>query len=374
MQRIKHYDMHEQSILIVDDEITNLEIIVQILDKSEEEYKIYRANNVELAYSIAIKKVPNLVITDWEMPEKTGIELIKMLKNNPLTQEIPVIMCSGVMTSSKNLKTALEAGAVDYIRKPIDEIELIARIKSMLKLSDSYQEIKKLNNTKDTIFTIIAHDLRTPVANTYSMIDLLLSGEVDPQGFNIFLQNAKKHIGATYNLLENLLSWANMQRGNLAFMPENINITEIIGENLTILSENANLKNIKLIFSPHQFIQTAFADKNMIMTVIRNLISNSIKFTNNNGTIKIVTKPADIYLIVSIEDNGVGMSEEMINKIMTNHEHITTYGTMNEKGSGLGLQLCREFVLKNKGDIWVKSIEGKGTTFNFTVPLQKIEG
>ena len=130
-------------ILIVDDEIEYLQLIFDIIRKSGEEYKILRALDANLALTIAEKSLPDIIITDWEMPEINGIELIKKLKENHKTKHIPVIMCTGVMTNSQNLKIAFEAGAVDFIRKPIDEIELLSRIKSMILLINSLHEIEK---------------------------------------------------------------------------------------------------------------------------------------------------------------------------------------------------------------------------------------
>lgn len=130
-------------ILIVDDQPDNLDVIVRFIEEDNSPYELLQALNAEIALRIVEAELPDLIITDWEMPGMNGIELIKQLKNNKTTSDIPVIMCTGVMTSSENLQTALNAGAVDYIRKPIDKIELIARIKSMLQLADSIKKQKK---------------------------------------------------------------------------------------------------------------------------------------------------------------------------------------------------------------------------------------
>jgi DNA-binding response OmpR family regulator/DNA-binding CsgD family transcriptional regulator len=133
-------------ILIVDDAIDNLQVIVQYLEASDFDCEILQALNAKVAFNIAEKELPDLVITDWDMPVINGIEFIQMLEENEATKNITVIMCTGVMTTSQNLKTALEAGAVDYIRKPIDEIELLARVRSTLELHNSHKEILDLKN------------------------------------------------------------------------------------------------------------------------------------------------------------------------------------------------------------------------------------
>jgi DNA-binding response OmpR family regulator len=141
---------YKHAILIVDDDPGHIQIIINYLEAAEEAYKIYQALDAVKALSIARLKQPDLIITDWDMPEMSGIELIRQLKDDETTNGILVIMATGVMTSSENLKTALDAGAMDFIQKPIDKVELIARIKSMLVLSDSFKEITTLNKQLQT--------------------------------------------------------------------------------------------------------------------------------------------------------------------------------------------------------------------------------
>lgn len=135
-----------EKILIVDDDVDNLGIIVRYIEEAGTDYEILQALNAKLAMTIAQNELPNLIITDWEMPVIDGIALVKMLKEDHTTKNIPIVMCTGAMTSSEHLRTALEAGAIDYIRKPIDKIELLARVRSMLALSSSHQEILDLKN------------------------------------------------------------------------------------------------------------------------------------------------------------------------------------------------------------------------------------
>ena len=138
--------MKKYSILIIDDEVEVIRTILDILEKENPNYTFYKTAEPKLALRIAESRQPDLIVTDWDMPEMSGIELIKKLKNNTKTSEIPVIMLTGIMTRPENLKTALEAGAIDYIRKPVDEIELTARIKSMLVLADSHKELVSLKD------------------------------------------------------------------------------------------------------------------------------------------------------------------------------------------------------------------------------------
>ncbi len=142
--------MQIPKILIVDDELAHLETIVDIIEEAGKEYRVFQAFEGKTALKIAEKEIPDLIITDWEMPEMSGIDLIKRLKDNALTRDIPVIMCTGAMTTSENLKIALEAGAIDYVRKPVDAIELIARTRSVLKITEYQKEMIEQKNRELT--------------------------------------------------------------------------------------------------------------------------------------------------------------------------------------------------------------------------------
>ncbi len=174
-RKAKHSDMTKNTILIVDDEPSFLETMVEIIENAGEPYKIFQALSAEVAYDIACKRLPDLIITDWEMPFMSGLELIDKLKSNPNTKTIPVIMCTGIMTSSRNLMTALEIGAVDYIRKPIDPLELISRIRSMLLLHESFKEIQHrkealLNKENEFLEYKIECQTKELTANTLNSI------------------------------------------------------------------------------------------------------------------------------------------------------------------------------------------------------------
>lgn len=241
-------------------------------------------------------------------------------------------------------------------------------------LIDSEQKFRELNATKDKFFSIIAHDLKNPFNDLMGFTQLLALNieKYDTskiiQFANIIHQSSK----LAHNLLENLLDWSRSQTGVLKFNPEKIIINRLIEENIELLESTAQNKNIKIYYELDKDI-FAFADKNMLNTILRNLISNAIKYTKLGGHINISSYCDHKICEISISDSGIGINEQNIGKIFKIDESFSTPGTERERGTGLGLILCKEFVEKNKGEIWVKSEPDKGSTFTFTLPLPEPE-
>lgn len=237
------------------------------------------------------------------------------------------------------------------------------------KLKDSELNLRELNATKDKLFSIIAHDLKNPFNALMGFSDLL------DRNYNFLTEEERKeYIGVIsdstqnlYKLLDNLLQWTRTQTGAITYVPESFKLFPLIKQEVDILTPNSDKKKIgiKLKISEEQF---AFADKNSISTVIRNLVSNAIKFTSNGGSIEIAAKNIDNSVEISVSDSGIGIKGDDIDKIFMLDGSFTTKGTANESGTGLGLLLCKEFVEKNNGKIWVDSKKGKGSTFYFTIP------
>ena len=171
-----------------------------------------------------------------------------------------------------------------------------------------------------------------------------------------------------FKLLENLLEWSRMKSGRITFDPRNLSLNEVVGESMRLLTNQAGFKNIKILSTISNRL-IVFADKDMLSLIIRNLVSNSIKFTNSGGEVKIdATDPGDGFIKVSITDSGIGMSEEMVDKLFRIDRRVSRSGTAGEPSSGLGLLLCHEFVEKHGGTISVDSKENIGTSFSFTLP------
>jgi two-component system sensor histidine kinase/response regulator len=361
-------------LLVADDQPENLKAVKDILNQDQEEYTFITVPNGKVLLDIAIKKIPDLIITDWEMPEMNGLEAIRLLKENEITKDIPVIMYTGIMISKEHLQIALEAGAVDFIRKPLDPTELIARSKSMLQLSASFRQIKaqkeeleKLNAVKDRLISIISHDVRSPLNGLKSILSLIRLNALSQEELEDITTKVSNHIEQVSHFLNNLLRWAKSQFDNAEVSSENLSIKKIVDEAIDISSFIVQKKKIKVSTEVSTTLMV-HADQEMIKIVIRNLLSNALKFCEEDAKIYIKASIESKMVQISVEDTGVGISAEKL-PLLFEVAHLSTVGTNQEIGTGLGLTLCKEFVEKNGGKIWVESNLGKGSRFYFTVPL-----
>ncbi|RXQ95936.1 sensor histidine kinase [Ancylomarina salipaludis] len=240
------------------------------------------------------------------------------------------------------------------------------------KLTESEQNLKELNATKDTFFKIISHDLKNPFTSLMSISQAIDENyeAIDNEEKKMGIKKINEGINHIYALLENLLTWSRSQTGKIKYDPQICNLSDLIKENIALYMVSANKKNINIDCDlPDE--PKAFADKEMISTVIRNLINNAVKFTKLNSTIHIILKSQDSNYKVEITDQGEGISEENINKLFRIDKKYKTTGSSGEKGTGLGLLLCKEFIEINKGTIGVKSTLGEGSCFYFTLPKAK---
>ena len=237
------------------------------------------------------------------------------------------------------------------------------------ELKTTNKKLKELNATKDKFFSIIAHDLKSPFNSILGFSNLLLENhlqynEIEREKYIKIIDNSAKE---AYKLLDNLLNWARVQTKGFIFNPKEQSLDKIFIEVIKLNKNNAEMKNIKLSYSLSKDINI-YADYAMIEIILRNLISNAIKFTHKNGEVKINAEQDNDNVIISVSDTGVGMTQEKVQKIFDITEKTTTAGTENEKGTGLGLILCKEFVEKHGGKIWVESEIEKGSKFIFSIP------
>ncbi len=231
-------------------------------------------------------------------------------------------------------------------------------------------DLKEANATKDKFFSIVAHDLKNPFSSLLVLSQLLLDDydTLSNEERKQFIEQINSAAENTYSLLQNLLEWARTQSGKTFINKEEIKLDKILAEAISVLKPIAKNKKISLRsnIAPDSI---AWADKNMISTVMLNLISNAVKFTNQNGSIDISSNLSNNHVEIQIADNGVGISKENMDKLFKPDIKFHTVGTEKEKGTGLGLILCKEFIEKNDGEIWVESTEGKGSNFYFSLPV-----
>lgn len=363
-------------VLVVDDNPQNLKVLGNTL--RENGLRVAIAKNGAGALALVKKNPPDLILLDVMMPEMDGFEVCKRLKQQAATKEIPVIFLTAKI-EKEDIIEGLEVGAVDYVTKPFNIKELMARVHTHLELKAARdtiflqkEELKQANAAKDKFFSIISHDLGNLFNTLIGFSSLLvtqnkqLSALQKEDSIQRLLRVSQKG----YSLLRNLLEWSRSQTGTIASKPATLNLKEIAAENIELLSSNAKAKSIKL-FSSVSDTNTVFADKNMLDTVIRNLLSNAIKFTSANGQVEIASKEKDSEINILISDTGVGIKPEDIDKLFRIDVSHTTIGTGEEKGTGLGLILCKDFVEKNGGTLWVESEIGKGSRFCIRLPSRE---
>nr|NQU90152.1 hybrid sensor histidine kinase/response regulator [Bacteroidota bacterium] len=354
-------------ILIVDDIPTNIQVLGSVLRKAG--YEVAFTDNGADAIVKAISNKYDLILLDIMMPQMDGFEVCKILKSHKESEDIPIVFLTA-KTDSESLVKGFELGAVDYLTKPFKSPELLARVKTHIALKYTTEELSKSNAMKDKLFSIIAHDLRGPVGNFGSALQVLIENieHFDKDTLAETLVELKKSAYGAYDLLQNLLKWATTQNNTIEFSPSPLNLKMIIIENIDLLSNTAKQKNI--IFNTHiKEDILVFADDNMVKTILRNLFSNSIKFSHNNNRVDVFAEKKGRFAEIIVKDQGVGIKKENLSRIFNFHEYFTTYGTANEKGTGLGLNLCKDFVERNKGEIWIESAEEIGTKIIFTLPL-----
>ncbi len=356
----------KKSILIVDDISKNLQLVGNLL--KTEGYKVYIAQSGKAVLKNINKTTYDLILLDVMMPEMDGFEVCIELKKNKKSKNTPIIFLTA-KDDAESVTRGFDLGGVDYITKPFNSKELLSRVKTHITIQNQKTKLIELNATKDKLFSIIGHDLRGPIGGLKTFIELLTSNYdlSDTQRLKKTLESMQIAANSTFELLENLLSWASSQKNEIIFAPEKTKLKELIQHLIDLFYKLTENKGISIIDNTVEDMHV-YADKNMLMTILRNLISNAIKFTPHEKNIYISAEKNENENIITIKDEGVGIKEENRSKLFKKNDYFTSSGTDNEKGSGLGLILCKDFIEKHNGKIWIESEIGKGSEFNFTLP------
>lgn len=368
----------DYKILIVDDVTSNVLLLKILL--TNEKFQICTASNGHQCVEVARSEHPDLILLDVMMPELNGFDTAVILKKDPLTADIPIIFLTA-LNSPSDLVHGFQVGAHDFLTKPFNKEELIMRVMHQISLVaakryiiEQNEKLKRIISNRDKMYSVIAHDLRSPMASIRMVLNLCVNVVTpDMVGEEIFglLDKANRESEETHDLLDNLLKWTKSQTGRLEMAYQNLELDDIVPGVVDIFTMIAEMKKIKLQYIPSEEHLKVRADNDMMKTVVRNFISNAIKFTPEGKGIEVYYKKSGEFAKISIRDHGVGIAPERIDTLF--HKGETTYGTGGEEGSGLGLQLCADFARKNGGDVMVESTLGEGSTFSFLVPLLKEE-
>ncbi len=329
----------------------------------------------EIIHAVKLKQPDLLILNVKPSEEQKEYAIIRQMKRHKNTRGISMLFIAAI-TEQTYIPDCLFYDNVDFISKPFRPKELVIRIQHQLSLMEAKkticlqnQKLQKTMESRDKLYSVIAHDLRAPIG-TIKMIAASLENErnqmTDPhilKSFDMIHETTEE----AYNLLENLLRWSRNQNGKTRIYPTTFDLSKAIYHVLALFTAIADSKGIS-VNNHSKANVTVYADEDMIRTVLRNLLSNAIKFSFPGGQIDVGLSEMPDMVMVSVKDNGQGIKKELQSKLLKGNEYISTYGTHNEKGSGLGLILCRDFVKMNKGKLWFSSQENRGTTFYFTVP------
>ena len=392
MSEVRH------SILYIDDEQNNLIVFKNAFFRY---YKIFTALSGREGLKIINKEKIHLVITDQKMPGMTGVEFLEQIvQTHPATIRIILTAYSDI---DFIMRAVNKCGIYRYILKPWDTRELkividnalenyqLSRDKQRLihnleemnrdleqkvkdrtrELDQNNQDLIKINAIKDKLFAIISHDLRQPLLSLGVFLEVLkkLPDNLSQNKWSQFHAKVSTSLQDVTNLLDNLLYWSQAQMGNREIDKRQFKIHEIIEKNIELYRESASQKKIQLLVELLEEDVTVVSDENVLNLVLRNLLNNAIKYTGQNGEIMVILQRENTNLKISVKDTGVGMEANQVNRLFEKEYHGSTPGTLNEKGTGLGLKLCKEFIEQQSGTIGVESEIGKGSSFTFTVPL-----
>ena len=360
-------------VLVVEDHIRTIPLLKAILKK--ENWEIAVAKDGREAIEKVNNIYPDLILMDVMMPELNGFEACKIIKDNPETKDIPVIFLT-VINQMEDIVKGFETGGVDYITKPFNHRELLARVRHHMELKlakdsikeknkeleKSNKELKKLNKLKNNFLKIVSHDIRYPISAIISFSSLLLTKKLgnslnknQKDIIQIIKDTAEKHLTYSRDLLELALQ----EQEELILKFEKVQIKKLIDQSIESNKFFAEKKNVILInnVSKDMIIKV---DGNKIFQVFNNILDNAIKFTPPDGKVEITSTQKNGSSLIKIKDNGTGMTEKKIQELMSDGKIYSTQGTENELGTGLGIKICRKILEAHNGKIFISAKEGDG--------------
>ena len=362
--------MDQPTILVVDDIPENVELLEAYL--IPEKYDVVTAYNGIEALERVKETPPDIVLLDVMMPQMDGFEVCQNLKNDEQTQFVPVVMVTALKERDDKIK-GIEAGADDFLTKPIDKVELLTRIRSLIRvkhlhddLEKSYLELQELQNTKERLTQMIIHDLKNPLTGVKANIEIV--GMEDLGETQECLDAAQRSCDTLFNMIQDLLDISKMEEGKLTLTLETLPLEEIINPAVREVEVAANAEDKTVAIEVAGEGLRFQADRNLIYRTLSNLLVNAVKHTGRGGTITVKAQHIDDHMRIEVVDTGQGIPEDYREKIF---EKFAQVESRQRTGTGLGLTFCKMAIESHSGQIWVESEEGVGSTFVFQVPIKQ---
>ena len=369
----------EPLILVVDDTEDNLDLLEFALKRKP--VRMLRATSGKECLALAAERQPDIILLDIQMPEMDGFETLKRLRADPSTTKIPVVFLTAQRKDAESIAAGLALGAEQYLTKPIDTDELLVRTKMLIELKRAQADLER---TKADFMAMLVHDLRSPLIGVKSVIELLqdsgkgsILGDDQFELLNSAHSSAKKLLG----LISDFLDLSKYEAGTIAFEASATQVEKFIDPVLQQMDIQFKQRNVRIVRDIPANLPDVFVDAMKTEQVIMNLLSNALKFTKGGGVITLEAAPKSEEVIttsgsmhkqfvqVSISDNGVGIAADELPLLFERYKQVSSAKIVKQKGTGLGLVICKRIVEAQGGRISAESEPGKRTTFSFTLPV-----
>ncbi len=372
----------EPTILVVDDTEDNLDLLEFALKRKP--VKMLRATSGMACLAIAKESKPDIVLLDIQMPEMDGFETLKRLRMNPETAKIPVIFLTAQKKDPESIAKGLALGADQYLTKPIDTEELLVRTKMLVSLKRAEAELERM---RADFMAMLVHDLRSPLIGIKNVLELLLESDKSAplsQDYFDLINSAQMSSNRLLELVSDLLDVSKYEAGNIAFEKGSVPVSRFIDPIVKQMEVQFRQRNITLSASYSNGLPNVLADAQKTEQVMMNFLSNALKFTKSGGTITVSAEPItekvhteleDLtrrFVRINISDTGVGIPAEEIGMLFKRYKQTSSARTTKHKGTGLGLVICKLIIEAQGGTVGVQSEPGKGSTFNFTLPVADV--
>ncbi len=353
-------------ILIVDDERANQFLLEGLLKAHN--YHTSIAGDGDECLKLLETERPDLILLDIMMPRVSGIEVLKRIVNSEELNRIPVIMVSA-KTSTSDIKKALEIGAIDYIRKPFEEVDLLARVNAGIRLKNKEDHLRELIAQREDFVRIISHDLRSPFIAISGFAEMLLSDENLNDDQKRSLQQIIDSVEFSQEYFNKLLSWAKLEQQEIELNKKQYNLAKMVLSTLRIQEKKAHKKNIQISIEVDPALEIT-VDEIFFRQVIENLVSNAIKFTPVGGTIQCLSDRKEDSIRLIISDNGIGMPADISPDELFSRAFVPSRrGTNSEKGTGIGLGICKKILDAHKFKLSYTANNKGGTDFIITMNI-----